>query len=249
LKSIISSLFKTGSAKKDQQYNDFLEIQKIIKYRFKDPRFISAALSHTSLTTPNTDATSFERMEFLGDSVLGLVIAEELYLLFPEYSEGQLSKLKSKIVSKKFLALKAKEIKLGSHIKLSSEAENSGGRNSSSILADSMEALICALYLDGNYSAARSFIKKFIFNNFQIEVNNKNLTDYKSKLQEFTQARYQRTPDYKIIGEEGPEHEKIFSVEVYINSDKVGFGKGSNKKEAQQNAAQEALNNISEPSS
>jgi len=247
LKTFISNIFKSSTSNNNQRNKDFDKIQKIIKYNFNDPGFITAALSHTSLTTPNTDATSFERMEFLGDSILGLAIAEELYHLYPEYTEGQLSKLKSKIVSKKFLALKAKEISLGDHIKLSLEAENSGGRNSNSILADSMESLICALYLDGGYSATRSFIKNFIFKNFQTQVTNKILTDHKSKLQELTQAQFQKTPDYRIVGEEGPEHEKVFSVEVYINDKKVGFGKGTNKKEAQQNAAREAFKNILEP--
>lgn len=234
---------KHDESYKAQEFGDF---QKLINYHFEHPDLLVAALSHTSLSTPNIDTTTYERMEFLGDSILGLVTAEELFHLYPNYSEGKLSKLKSKIVSKKFLTLKAREISLGKYIKLSTEAANSGGRNSQSILGDSMESLICALYLDGGFKAAKNFIINFIIKDFQNEITNKTLVDHKSKLQELTQARFQQTPKYKIVDETGPEHEKIFSVEVYVNDQKVGFGKGSNKKEAQQNAAREAYKAFSE---
>ncbi|KQC07231.1 MAG: hypothetical protein APR54_06220 [Candidatus Cloacimonas sp. SDB] len=245
MKTIISKLFTNLNNLSKIGLQDFSEIQKVINYKFKHPELLSAALSHTSLSSPNVNATTYERMEFLGDSILGLVAAEELFHMFPNHTEGQLSKLKAKIVSKKYLSLKAKEISLGNHIRLSSEAENSGGRNSNSILTDSMESLICALYLDNGYYTAKEFIRNFIIKDFHKEISSRNLTDFKSKLQELTQARYQKTPSYIIIDESGPEHEKIFSVEVFINDQKVGFGKGSNKKEAQQNAAREAFQEIS----
>jgi len=109
-----------------------------------------------------------------------------------------------------------------------------------------MEALICALYLDGGFKVARAFIMNFVFKDFKTQIQNNILIDYKSKLQELTQARYQKTPDYRIVREEGPDHEKIFSAEVYVEGKKVGFGKGQNKKEAQQNAAQKAIENNSD---
>lgn len=245
LKTVISKLLNSFNTNILSNNKEFTDVQKILKYQFKKIVYLKAALSHTSLTTPNTAATSFERMEFLGDSILGLIIAEELFHLYPDHTEGQLSKLKSKIVSKKYLALKAKEIGLGEHIILSSEAENSGGRDSNSILANTVESLICAIYLDGGYSPARTFITNIIFRDFQSKITSKTLIDYKSKLQEITQARFQETPDYQIVAEEGPEHEKIFSVEVFINKQKCGFGKGPNKKEAQQNAAREAIRSFS----
>ncbi len=246
MKKIITKLLGNINFDQENDSAGLEKFQRLIQYKFTQPELLTAALSHTSLSTPNLKATAYERMEFLGDSILGLVTSEELFHLYPDYSEGQLSKLKSKIVSKKFLALKAKEISLGNYIKLSSEAINSGGRNSRSILGDSMESLICALYLDGGLPAAKKFIHTYVIKNFQKNITNKILVDHKSKLQELTQARFQQTPEYKIVDESGPEHEKIFSVEVFVNKQKVGFGKGSNKKEAQQNAALEAYKAFSE---
>ena len=237
LKSFIKHLISQLSNKKD--YSKFKRLQHIIQYHFNNQEILYAALSHTSFNSLEIP-TSFERMEFLGDSILGLTIAEELFAKYPSYSEGQLSKLKSKIVSKKFLFLKAKEIHLGDYMLLSPEAIQSGGRDSASILTDSMESLICAIYLDSNMTKAKKFIKQFILEDFQKHIQKEELTNYKSILQEYSQLKYQETPNYIITDEKGPDHEKIFSVEVYIKNKKLGFGKGPNKKEAQQNAAKKA---------
>jgi ribonuclease III len=214
------------------------ELQNIIGYKFQNTSILQAAISHTSLE--NKTVSPFERMEFLGDSVLGLVTSEELFILYPKYTEGQLSKMKSKLVSRKFLALKAIESGINNFIRLSSEAASNGGKFSTSILGDCMEALICAIYLDGNIDDARIFIQKFILKNMEKQIVRAGLKDYKSILQEYTQGKFQNTPDYKIITETGPEHDKLFGIEVYINRELAGFGKGSNKKEAQQKAAEKA---------
>ena len=218
------------------------ELQRIIGYRFLNTAILQAAISHTSIE--KKAVSPFERMEFLGDSVLGLVTSEELFIHYPKYTEGQLSKMKSKLVSRKFLALKAKESGINNYIRLSSEAASSGGKFSTSILGDCIEALICAIYLDGSIDDARIFIQKFILKNMEKQIVQSGLKDYKSILQEYTQGRFQNTPFYKIISETGPEHDKQFGVEVYINDTLAGAGKGSNKKEAQQKAAEKACRDL-----
>jgi ribonuclease-3 len=183
-------------------------------------------------------------MEFLGDSVLGLVIAQELFVLFPQKQEGNLSKLKSKIVSEKFLTMRSKELELGEFILLSSEEARSGGREKPSIVSDSMESLICAIYLDGGMTAARRFIKKFILNKFENYVNREELINFKSILQEYTQGKFQKPPIYRVVSEDGPDHQKEFLVEVYINDVSFGRGIGGNKKGAQQQAAKVACEKL-----
>lgn len=199
-------------------------------------------MSHTSLE--NKAVSPFERMEFLGDSVLGLITAEELFIIYPDYAEGQLSKLKSKLVSRKFLALKATESGINNYIRLSSEAALHGGKFSTSILGDCMEALICAIYLDGSLDDARTFVQNFILKNMEKQIKRYGIKDYKSILQEYTQGRFQNIPEYKIVAETGPEHEKIFSVEVYINEKLAGSGTGKNKKEAHQKAAESVCRDL-----
>lgn len=241
MKKIIFNLINQFSIKKTKNPK-FKILQEKIGYYFQNPPLLTAALSHTSLPTSNKEHSSFERMEFLGDAILGLIISEELFLKYPKYSEGELSKLKSKIVSKKMLALKAKQIDLHEFILLSSEAANSGGLDS--ILADSMEAIISAIYLDGNLEEVRKFIKIFILKDMDRYIKSDELIDFKSKLQEYTQAEFHNIPNYKIISETGPEHEKIFTVEVLINNKVNGCGKGGSKKEAQQSAAREACSQL-----
>ena len=229
-----------SSSQANKEFAKLAELEKAVGYKFQNSATVTAALTHTSLSQGSNDSSPFERMEFLGDSVLGLIVAEELFLKFPKYSEGDLSKLKSKLVSRKFLALKSVEITLSEFILLSKEAIHTGGKESSSILADAMESLICAIYMDGGLEAARKFIKKFILKGYEKHLQIQDLTNYKSLLQEHTQSKFQKVPMYKVISEEGPDHEKIFVVEVFINNELLGSGKGPNKKSAQQSAAKEA---------
>ncbi|HPR17718.1 MAG TPA: ribonuclease III [Candidatus Cloacimonadota bacterium] len=218
------------------------KLQKILNYHFHNVSLLNAAISHTSLEYK--ELSPFERMEFLGDSVLGLVVAEELFIKYPDYAEGQLSKLKAKLVSRKFLAIKSEEMGINKFIKLSEEAIQNGGKKSTSILADCMESIICAIYLDGNLEDARNFIQRIVLKNYETNLSQYSFRDFKSILQEYSQARFQNTPEYKIVSETGPEHAKVFCVEVYINNELAGAGEGKNKKEAHQSAAKEACNKL-----
>ena len=222
--------------------------EKRIDYSFSNTALLRAAMTHLSYFRrggENADSTSaFERMEFLGDSILGLVVAEELFMLYPDSPEGELSKLKAKIVSEKFLALKAEEIELGDCLLLSDEEDRAGGRQRKSIVSDAMESLICAIYLDADLAKARRFIKRFVLHGFEETVTRESLTNFKSILQEHTQSLYQNTPDYNIVKEAGPDHRKTFTIEVFINGEKMGVGKGASKKQAEQSAAGDACRNL-----
>jgi ribonuclease-3 len=242
LKNLIKQLISDKTA--TEEIANLEQLQEVIGYHFTDSSLLKAALTHTSYHSKEEKYSAFERMEFLGDSILGLIVAEFIFNKFPHYTEGNLSKLKAKLVSRKFLALKAKEFNLGKYILLSSEAARNGGRLSRSILGDDMEALICAIYLDSDIKAAADFIHKFIVKNYKSPLAEEDMTNYKSKLQEFTQSKYQVVPEYKIISENGPDHDKTFTVEVYINQKLWGSGKGNSKKEAQQQAAKSACTKL-----
>lgn len=219
-----------------------------INFEFKNTALLNAALTHDSFLkkfdTDNLIISPNERMEFLGDSVLGLIVAEFLFGHFPEKTEGDLSKYKSNIVSEKFLASKALQIQLGDFILMSEEEKRNGGKERKSILADVMEALICAIYLDAGLSRARHFIHSHIVAGFEKEIIAIDMVNYKSILQEYSQAKYQSTPIYQQISESGPDHQKIFTMDVYVNNEMLGTGIGPNKKEAQQKAAYNACKNL-----
>ena len=241
MKNIIKSIVSQISSK-DSNSTEFKKFQKIIGYNFNNPSLLIAALTHTSRESLNATGSTFERMEFLGDSILGLIVSEELFLEYPEYSEGELSKLKSKIVSRKMLALISSKLKLKEYIIFNTDSAGKGGLNS--VLSNTMESLICAIYLDGNLETARKFIKQFILKDYPKYLIKGNLTDYKSKLQEYTQAKFHATPDYYILKVEGPEHEKMFTIQVTIKNKIFGIGKGNSKKEAQQDAAKHACKQL-----
>lgn len=224
------------------------ELQWKIGFTFKNETLLHGALTHNSFLH-RTDSevgqnSPFERMEFLGDSILGLVVAKELFTRFPDQQEGLLSKMKSQIVSEKYLALKALEIELGEYIRMSPEEIRNGGKLRPSILSDAMEALICAIYLDAGMLKATAFIKKMVLSNFSNIINQEALTNFKSILQEYSQSRYQEPPIYKVVSEEGPDHEKLFHVDVYINNIVAGHGDGTSKKAAQQDAAKNACQTL-----
>ncbi|MDA3813566.1 MAG: ribonuclease III [Candidatus Cloacimonetes bacterium] len=241
MKKIIKS-FVSQISSKDSNFKEFKKFQKIIGYNFSNPSLLIAALTHTSREPLNTKGSLFERMEFLGDSILGLIVSEELFLEYPEYSEGELSKLKSKIVSRKMLALVSSNLKLKTVIIFNNDSTGKGGLNS--LLSNTMESLICAIYLDGNIETTRKFVKQFVLKNYSIHLKKGHLTDYKSKLQEHTQSEFQATPDYHIQKAEGPEHEKMFTIQVTIKDEIYGLGKGPSKKAAQQDAARHACKKL-----
>jgi ribonuclease-3 len=182
-------------------------------------------------------------MEFLGDSILGFVVSKELFARHPEEQEGKLSKLKSKIVSETYLTLKANNLELGKFLLLSPEEAASGGASKPSILSDSVEALICAIYLDSGIAAATRFIKAHILENYEETVTREELVNYKS-MQEYLQGRNQEPPRYVTIAEEGPEHQKTFVVEVRFGNKLSCTGKGNTKKNAHQEAARLACQKL-----
>jgi ribonuclease-3 len=222
--------------------------QKKIKYKFNHPKLLLAALTHNSYFytngTEHTEQSPYERMEFLGDAVLGLVVTEFLFSLYPDKDEGFLSKLKSNIVSEKYLAVKSIDFELGTYVMISEKEIRNGGRERKSILSNTVEALICAIYLDSGLEEARKFITTFIIDGFQEQVLVNSFVNFKSILQEYTQAKYQLTPEYKLISETGPDHLKTFKMKVFVNEKECGSGEGPNKKEAHQRAAEDACKNL-----
>jgi ribonuclease-3 len=234
----------------NQKLDDF---QKVIKYRFSNLDLLKVALTHDSYThdyySPRIDNgcdpdTPYERMEFLGDAVLGLVVSEYLYCHYPTKDEGFLSKLKSNIVSEKYLVVKANLFNLGNYIIMSEKEERNGGRERKSIICDTMEAIICAIYLDSGLNRACEFINTFILEDFERQVQMDELVNFKSILQEYSQSIHQSIPEYRLISESGPDHNKTFVMEVYLNSQKFGVGEGPNKKDAQQQAAHNACKKL-----
>jgi ribonuclease-3 len=225
-----------------------LNLQKRIDYSFHDITLLKAALTHKSYLRKKFNdhkvPSPFERMEFLGDSILGFIVSKELFQHYPEEQEGILSKLKSKIVSETYLTMKANTLDLGKYLLLSSEEQHSGGQNKPSILSDTMEAIICAVYLDGGISAAARFIKHHVLTEFENLVNRIELVNYKSILQEYLQAKNSTTPEYITISEDGPQHQKVFLVEVTVEGNILGKGKGSTKKAAHQEAARLACQKL-----
>ena len=227
---------------------EFDALQKQIGYRFRDRGLLEHAMTHTSRA--NEDVTGGvvdnESMEFLGDAVLGFVIADTLFREFPDWDEGEKSKTKASMVSTFALARQAERLHLGDHLLLGRGEEKTGGRKKQALLADTYEALIAAIYLDGGIDAVRSFIKR----EFDALVEDARRhgaagpQDYKSSLQELVQARSQPLPDYRLIGTFGPDHEKRFEVEVVVDGEPLARASGPSKKEAEQEAAKKALGNL-----
>ncbi len=216
------------------------EFEQIIGYTFKDKELIRHALSHSSYANERKRANgSNERLEFLGDSVLSIVVSDYLYKNL-NVPEGDLTKLRASLVCEKSLHVFAQRIQLGEFILLGKGEENTGGRERPSILADAFEAVIAAIYLDGGMAPAAKHILRFMPED--IKVSKKPVfDDFKTLLQEIVQKNPEEKVEYVLIGEEGPDHNKRFVVEVCLNSQVIGKGKGKSKKEAEQLAAKEAL--------
>ncbi len=213
-------------------------IEKKLGYKFKDRKLLKTALTHSSYAN-ETGVESNERLEFLGDAVLGFIVARVLYDLFPDAAEGKLSKMRSAIVSRMNFAHFAKELKIDKQILLGKGEENTGGRKRQSNLAGAFEAIIGAIFIDGGYKKVYSIVSKLLKNclNGKQEI----FKDYKTKLQEVAQRKYKKVPKYKVVLEEGPPHDKCFHVEVKLGRKSLGKGTGRNKKQAEQAAAKEGL--------
>jgi ribonuclease-3 len=216
-----------------------------ISYQFTDTTLLKQALTHCSVCQDKKKKDfSNERLEFLGDAVLGLVVTDELFCRFPEDDEGRLTKAKSYIVSREVLSKQAKKMELGQYVLLSNGEEKSGGRYRQSILADAFEAVIGAIYIDGGLEAARQFVQKHLLDNIDSLLTGKFHHNYKSWLLETVQAKGESVPEYHVILEKGPDHHKEFTVEVVHNGKALGKGVGPNKKKAEQKAAYQALQKL-----
>ncbi|MGE3977435.1 MAG: ribonuclease III [Nitrospira sp.] len=218
----------------------------ISNYRFTNPSFLTEALTHRSYVNERRDSgrKHNERLEFLGDAVLSLIVSDYLASRYPELSEGALSKLKAKLVSEAPLANAARRLDLGARLKLGRGEELSNGRDKASLLADAFEAIIAAVYLDGGLEASRNFTIEALTDELgRIDVMQEKPggDDYKTRFQEWCQKRYDVLPRYVIVRETGPDHQKLFEVEVHVNDRALGIGRGYSKKEAEQEAAQRAL--------
>ncbi len=216
-------------------------LQECIGYYFGDERLLENALTHSSFAHERKQPQRCnERLEFLGDSVLSIVVADYLYHHYPELPEGELTRIRAASVCEKALYGFAKSINLGDSLLLSRGEQNTGGRNRPSILADAFEALIAAIYLDGGMEPAKAFILKYVVPTLD---NHRKAAfkDYKTLLQEVIQQNPEDRLTYLLVEESGPDHDKVFKYEVHINSNPVGIGTGRSKKEAEQAAAKEAL--------
>jgi ribonuclease-3 len=220
-----------------------VELESKLGYTFTQDYYLGKALTHRSYLhlTELRPARSYERLEFLGDSILGLIVALELFQKYPSMSEGELTKNKSLLVNKKALAHAAGKIGLGEYVFLSADEEKAGGRQRQSIVADCLEAVIGAIYLDGGLAAATGVVRMLISFNFDQTRRTLSLRNYKGELLERLQAKGSGMPRYTVIDEKGPEHRKIFTVDVYIGGKKMGTGRGDSKKSAEQKAAESAL--------
>ncbi|CAN5409872.1 ribonuclease III [soil metagenome] len=228
---------------------DFDGFEKQIGYKTIDRSHFLTALTHRSFIKVKRDPTgigliSNERLEFLGDAVIDLIVAEYLYKNFPLNEEGDLTKFRSILVNKKFLAERAKVINLQKYLLASYTALKSIEDGYDTILSDAYEAIVGAIFMDSGYDSAKEFLNREIFNKLDVKWLNQFDENHKSKFLEYIQAQTDYIPEYKVIKEEGPEHNKLFTVEVFVNSRSLGSGKGKSKKQAEQEAAKNALNHL-----
>ncbi|MBQ9843423.1 MAG: ribonuclease III [Oscillospiraceae bacterium] len=217
------------------------DLEIAIGYRFRNITLLQNALTHSSYANErwHDSLKSNERLEFLGDSILGMVVAEYLYKNFPDRPEGELTRMRADMVCEASLAAIADKIDLGTHLLLGHGEERFGGRTRASILADAVESVIAACFLDGGMAAARDFIQRFVLTD--VPVKRLHNVDYKTALQELVQQKKNQVLAYALVGESGPDHDKQFQVEVSLNGQVVGEGSGSSKKRAEQAAAQKAI--------
>lgn len=220
------------------------DLETAIGYRFRNITLLQNALTHSSYANErwHDSLMSNERLEFLGDSVLGMVVAEYLYTTFQDRPEGELTRMRADMVCEQALAVVANRLSLGEHLLLGHGEEQGGGRFRASILADAVESVIAACFLDGGMEAAKRFIKQYVLCN--VPVTRLHNVDYKTALQELVQKKKDQTLCYELVGESGPDHDKRFTVAVFLNGDKVGEGIGSSKKRAEQEAAHGALETL-----
>lgn len=228
-------------------------LEERLGHKFSNRELLDRALTHSSAVPELRGAVADvggnvlaqadnERLEFLGDAVLELLASEYLLSAFPEWTEGQLSKSRARIVNASALEAAARRLRLGEHLRLGRGEEKTGGREKQTLLADAFEAVVAAVYLDAGLGAARELLQRVLFEQ-ALEESGKRIaeSDRKSALQEFLQGRGQPPAEYRLVGESGPDHQKIFQIEVWVNGECMAKGEGSTKKEAEQQAARSAL--------
>ena len=220
------------------------QLQAALHYQFKTPALLRNALTHSSYANENRNLKlpCNERLEFLGDSVLGFAVADYLYRTFPNRPEGEMTRMRADMVCEATLAAAADTIGIGNELLLGHGEAQNGGRRRASILADAMESVIAAAYLDGGYEAAHGIIERFIL--CRVPKQQLRNVDHKTMLQELVQQKKDQVLSYRLIGESGPDHNKCFAVEVHLNGTRVGTGEGSSKKRAEQAAAKAAVEKL-----
>ncbi len=214
------------------------QLEEKLQYHYKDRALLETALTHSSYANERKDSSreSNERLEFLGDSVLGVVVAEHLFLHYPDMPEGQMTRQRAELVCEHSLVQVARALDLGAYLRLGRGEEHTGGRSRPSILADCVEAVIASLYLDGGFAVAKAFIEKHILANLGKDTP-QGSSDYKTELQELIQRKSGQSLSYQLLSESGPDHCKVFTAQVCLNGEPVGRGSGRTKKEAEQAAA------------
>ena len=242
----LSALFSRSrfSRSEDSDPPDHLgELEQRLGYRFRDQELLLTALKHRSYVyaLQGSGVESNERLEYLGDAVLDLLVADELFRGHQDRREGDLTQMKSLVVNRPVLARKARSIELGRFLLLSQEERKVGGADQDSILSDAFEAVIGAMYLDGGLEGARRFVEREVMGDFEELYQREDSINFKSRLLEHTQSLGSGYPRYHVQEEKGPDHDKVFSVSVSVTGEEVGFGRGRSKKEAQQMAARDAL--------
>jgi ribonuclease-3 len=226
-------------------FAEIAELESLLGHNFRDPQRLLQALMHSSRIperAADEPCESNEKLEFLGDAVLELIVSEELVREFPDWSEGQLSKSRARLVNATAISLSAQRLGIGKYLRLGRGEEKTGGRSKPALLADAYEALIAAVYLDGGLEAARGFVRRSLVEGaIAVEAERLGHTDHKSALQEYLQSRGIAPGAYHVIAESGPDHQKTFRVEVRIGGQVTAMGSGRTKKEAEQSAAIAAL--------
>jgi ribonuclease III len=239
------------------------QLEDRLGHRFSNPALLDRALTHSSAIPelriahseqiaasmpPRDPPQDNEQLEFLGDAVLDMLASELLLEKFPEWSEGQLSKSRARVVNASALEMAARRLRLGEHLRLGRGEEKTAGREKPALLANAFEAVVAAVYLDAGLQAARGMLRRTLFD-FTLEEGGENLAeaDRKSALQEYLQGRGQSPAEYRLVGETGPDHQKQFQVEVWMNENCLASGAGTTKKEAEQQAARRALDRLLAP--
>ncbi|HBD93641.1 MAG: ribonuclease III [Spirochaetes bacterium GWF1_31_7] len=223
------------------------EFAKRLRIKFNSIELLEVALTHRSFSNEKVDGENNEKLEFLGDSVLGLIITDYLYTQFPLLTEGDLARIKSYIVSEEILSAIGKKLNINKYLRIGKGEELTGGREKKGLIADAFEAILGALYLDGKYTKVEEFVIRLFKDEIGLVINEEKGLDYKTLLQEYVQKKFKDCPKYRLIEETGPEHDKTFSMEVLINDKIYGNGSGKSKKEAEKTAATSAYKKLVKP--